>query len=348
VKALDAIGTLTAKELNKAFAEHEIEIIGLVGGSIDISMELERGTKKEGPVAFDDVFALVNDSLGSILGHLDSEIAKAASEFKKESLIRFRNLLANVGGAIEKAQRDVSPVARKKAIEGVQALVDGYAAAKTKFGIEDMPLNAFMDMLQETLTTEEPPTITSSMTKKLFAWSSEEESKGLSLQDAIETAADILMPEIEGIYNRYIEGINMAKEDLLGTVEETIPMQELELAYASEDNPNNLDCKANTVIIAPISPNDMYSSYDLSENNWELKEENGKKKLIINKDLKNLVTKRMNEFLKGAFQEGDVVNVDFGNSIATGTVQAYLGDKMYKVAVFGSTVTVPEVNLFKI
>ena len=72
------------------------------------------------------------------------------------------------------------------------------------------------------------------------------------------------------------------------------------------------------------------------------------KKIKINKDLKNLVTKRMNEFLKGAHSNGSVVHVDMEDHVVSGTVVAYLSNGNYKVACCGVEYEVPENRLFKI
>ena len=198
---------------------------------------------------------------------------------------------------------------------------------------------------------------------KLFANSEEQElvqdapAEGEEDYDAweadAEAAASALEADLEMIIKDAVDGYIAMSETISskygvesgeGEAEEApaeVPAGEL--VEASSNGKLDKTAEATTVI-APITPNDMYSSYDLSDNVWELKDN----KLTINKNLKNLVTKRMNEFLKGAYQEGDMVQVDLGNSITVGTVQAYLGNKTYKVALGGMVATVPEENLFKL
>jgi hypothetical protein len=81
-----------------------------------------------------------------------------------------------------------------------------------------------------------------------------------------------------------------------------------------------------------------FSHFDTSENKLEIVEgdgKDGKKKIIINKNLKNLVTKRIVEFAKGAHADGVKVHIDCDDHIAVGVIQSYIGNDSYSVRIEG-------------
>ena len=359
VKELKNLKTETGDKLADLFGKDkniQLFMAQVVKGSkVTIDVGLERRPSKEGPISFDEVATLMSDTGEAVIGHLNKQISDPKmDEGKKRVLEATKNKIISLDRAIKKAQADASAESRTAVAEAVKDLIGIYKQSKEKFHATDLNTQAFMDMLEDIAAGGQESVATLAPFHTLFV-TAEDSSEGLSPQDAAALWADSIWPDLETIYTSYGSAFDLAIDNFMEAAEsisteepEAAPVGEPELAFAADSNPDVIKRKAISDIVAPISPNDMYSSYDLSENSWELREENGTKKLVINKDLKNLVTKRMNEFLKGAYNEGDVVNVDFGNNIASGTVKEYLGDKNYKVAVSGNVFTVPEINLFKI
>lgn len=93
-----------------------------------------------------------------------------------------------------------------------------------------------------------------------------------------------------------------------------------------------------------------FDRFDMSQNRMEIVEgEDGKKRLVINKNLHNLVTKRIVDMFKGAHEDGEQVQVDLGDHLGMGTIQAYMGSGRYKVSVAeAGIVEVPADLIFKI
>lgn len=89
-----------------------------------------------------------------------------------------------------------------------------------------------------------------------------------------------------------------------------------------------------------------YAHFDMSENKLEIIEaEDGKKHIVINKNLKNLVTKRVVELAKGAYQKGSEVHIESDDYFSRGTVKAYLGSGVYRVDVGGIVMDVLAENI---
>lgn len=92
-----------------------------------------------------------------------------------------------------------------------------------------------------------------------------------------------------------------------------------------------------------------FDKFDASQNRLEIVEgEGGKRKLVINKGLKNLVSKKVREMMSGGFKCGDTVQVDFVDYVGFGTVKAYLGSGVYRVEVDGAIMEVPSKSVYGI
>jgi len=127
---------------------------------------------------------------------------------------------------------------------------------------------------------------------------------------------------------------------------EVVPMA----AAVEEDLLTNLQGTASAHTILERAASSEFSAHDKSKNKLEIIEgEDGKKKLVIRKSLRNLVYKKMQQALEGIFRPGDEVAIDVGHYIDGGTVTAYLGNGMYRVALqaTGAEVEVGEKNIFK-
>jgi hypothetical protein len=89
-----------------------------------------------------------------------------------------------------------------------------------------------------------------------------------------------------------------------------------------------------------------YDKFDVSKNKLEIVEgDDGKRKLVINKGLRNLVSKRVQDMLNGGYKCGDQVQVDMSDYLGLGTVKAYLGNGVYRVEVDGAVMEVPAKNV---
>ena len=89
-----------------------------------------------------------------------------------------------------------------------------------------------------------------------------------------------------------------------------------------------------------------FDKFDVSCNRLEIIEgEDGKRHLVINKGLRNLVSKRVREMLHGGFKCGDSVHVDLVDHMSLGVVKAYLGAGIYRIEVDGAVMEVPAKNV---
>lgn len=145
--------------------------------------------------------------------------------------------------------------------------------------------------------------------------------------------------QIDGLSNLYIEnkqGLEFLNQVLTDSPEEE-PEEapEGELAYAQSRKEKDMERKAGE-----------FDKFDVSKNRLEIVEgEDGKKKLVINKNLKSLVSQRVHERLVGGFKCGDSVQVDFVDYVGFGTVKAYIGGGVYRVEVDGAVMEVPAKNV---
>ena len=151
----------------------------------------------------------------------------------------------------------------------------------------------------------------------------------LAVED-FESNFDMILDVVERKYS------SESSEGLTSLVPSTAKLDMLMKKIAESLNPST------------VGSNGMYSYLDLSENTIGVREISGKQKIVINKDLKNLVTKRINEFIKGAHNCGAFVNVDMNGYISSGTVVAYMGNGNYKISCNGVDHTVPSDRIFKI
>ena len=89
-----------------------------------------------------------------------------------------------------------------------------------------------------------------------------------------------------------------------------------------------------------------FDQFDTSTNRLEIVEgEDGKRRLVLNKGLKSLVSRKVQEALVGGYKCGDSVQVDMIDYVGFGTVKAYLGKGVYRVEVDGAVMEVPAKNV---
>ena len=90
-----------------------------------------------------------------------------------------------------------------------------------------------------------------------------------------------------------------------------------------------------------------FDRFDVSMNRLEIVEgEDGKKRLVMNKGLKSLVSRRLQENMYGAYKCGDTVQVDFDDYLGFGTVKAYISSSSsYRIEVDGAVMEVPAKNV---
>lgn len=140
----------------------------------------------------------------------------------------------------------------------------------------------------------------------------------------------------------------------MGEIDQPAPAEEapaeapvMEEAPAEEKEP--VLTEQDQDITATADAKAFPSEHDMSGHKLEVAESDGKKHLIIKKDVKSKIQRKLKNHFKGAFHKGEAICVDFGDYIETGTVTAYLGDGKYKVAMNdGRALDVPSGNLFRI
>ncbi len=113
------------------------------------------------------------------------------------------------------------------------------------------------------------------------------------------------------------------------------PAAEMEAVPASLDTGLKAEAKA------------FPSEHDQSGNFLEVVEADGQKKLVVRKDVKSKISRKVAEHFSGAFNMNDAVVVDFGDYMAEGRIAGYEGDGMYAVAMNdGRKMRVPRASLF--
>lgn len=354
-----------SKLLHEFFKKDDVklQLANATGGKYVIQFRMERVHEK-GEVNFDELFELYDSMKGQIDAYLDEKIAELAGDEKKalpykelkKYLLKLRGIVAKTKSDMSQENLDASAVALKEVSDKFNSIMDQY-------GIEDVTMDAFADDMRSILQGkgEKMPQPSASL-DSLFVNAAEDvaEEAGSDVKEDAEKFVAAIWPGIMDIANSYVDNAALALENAVDEIEamsgapaeESEPEEEMGFAMPepamamAADKSNGLDKVADTV--TSTCPNDMYSHFDLSENTLEMIEEAGKKVLRVNKNLRNLVTKRMNEFFKGAYNAGDMVNVDREQGISCGTVKAYLGNNIYKISVDGSEIEVHEKNLFKI
>jgi len=188
--------------------------------------------------------------------------------------------------------------------------------------------------------------------KKVYAAQEAAEQEAIAAPEAagIEKYLDRLM-KIEDLLAEYNseseEEVSSNPFDSLGSMMDSA-WNKLKSYFSPEPAYAGLDEEKTIKQESSLMGTENYGHLDQSQNKL-VKSEDGSE-LIIDKDLKNLVSKRVKDLVKGAFGESESVNVDFGDYIGSGTVQAYLGDGVYRVAVslpYAGVIEVEEKNLLK-
>jgi hypothetical protein len=90
------------------------------------------------------------------------------------------------------------------------------------------------------------------------------------------------------------------------------------------------------------------SEHDLSGGFWDLieAEEEGHQKIVINKDLRSRITKKLKDMHKGAYKPGQVVCLDTGDRIVEASIKQYVGEGNYDVEAGGVIYRAPAKAIF--
>ena len=353
------------------------------GSHVDFQVTMNKPNVKQigvsGDIDLDELISVL-DKQQEIVPYLDSLLAESSNDVEtaqasgnetalekaKQKQAGYKSLsmfIKDIGIHSAAIRRATDPATQELKAKELLDVVNQYKTVMDQAGIKDFKLDEFADRLWSLLekNAAKPEPVAPVEKRKssysllgLFASMEnpdqiEDPPAEASSTEVITEIVDIIWPQIMEAYDEYESVFVNALDELeaeLGGVS-MAPERELAGVGAGADD-NDFDRTASIDIVTPLSPNTMYSHYDMSENKLEMCDDNGQAKIRIHKNLRNLVTKRINEFFKGAYQEGAVVNVDFGSHIAVGTVQAYLGNGNYRIASESGTVEVSENKLFKI
>lgn len=340
---------------------------------IAVSYSIKTPRLKTSPEDFLKLFQPVAkefmDYVNYVIEGLNPENPKHAYIIKRYTLLR--DGITNLENLISRAYGKVDPKQFAQVIEDVKEQIEmfdsywGQMAETDEFfaSMKDLNLDKVLEVLDDAMkTSEQTPYRGASIMDNLTRYAAEaiDSEDTATLESTLNEIADQGIAEFNATFDAHMSEYNSLVSELKSALEskpqtgseimeELAPekVEEPELAGVAGQE-DKLDRTAAIEVTPALRPNDMYSNFDLSENTLELRQEGDKKKLYVNKTLKNLITKRIHEMFKGAYKEGDMVSVEYREGISVGTVKAYLGSKMYKVSISGEEVTTHEDKLFKI
>ena len=183
-----------------------------------------------------------------------------------------------------------------------------------------------------------------------------------SYLDALESASEVLAAVEESVtsmsedYSAFAEGLadidvpsaapsqsEEAPQEGGGFMDWLMPAApespELAPAPAGSDNP--------WIIERDADLKQFPSEHDVAGSSWEMVEAEGKKQIVIRKDLKSRVKRKLTDMRKGSFKAEESVGIDFGDYIGTGTVKEYIGDGVYRVVSAGQSMKIPGKYIFR-
>lgn len=349
---LDENADSVAKDLNNVlFSANKknqiaMELAALIESAyVNVEMELRKTPRHQ--VDIEEFISITKDMAPALMENLRLQMA-GANDYKRKMLTHLIKGIENLDRFVDTIRSYSKPEADRELAERLRAIKQAWTTAKTETGFEDLNVQQFVDTLQDSIKEMK---ISSSLAVRAEELFSEEGQESAPAEDQVssvsERIAGEIWPQLETTYNKYAAGYELALQkfeealdSIMGMESAETPEEEPEVApdfsmaepafsFAADDG--KMSRTADSEVVAPMSPNDMYSNFDLSENRLELREEGGRKKLYVNKDLKNLITKRMNEFTKGAFKEGEMVLLDLDDRIVRATVTGYNGGDIYGV-----------------
>lgn len=169
------------------------------------------------------------------------------------------------------------------------------------------------------------------------------------------------MDELMGEAAELATGMAAGMEELADSVQELSSMEGYEDMSAEQPaeemaQPEMSEAPAEEMEAVPAAQGDnglkaeakaFPSEHDQSGNFLEVVEADGQKKLVVRKDVKSKISRKVAEHFSGAFNMNDAVVVDFGDYMADGRIAGYEGDGIYAVAMNdGRKMRVPSASLF--
>lgn len=294
-------------------------------------------------------FRMAKDNAGKLIpSGLGQEVASDIIQSDTEAFDVLKELLKAVTAVKVRIEGHRGFQIRTPPTKSKGSPVDVSVQEKAKEAVEEMK-KSVRPSTEEPSAESDETEVKSSLNKYAESENSEMSGSLSGEISSLKNAADILrqgsalvdvfsgwIKDVAGLSNFIptmeivLNSIENAKAAGSEKAAPAMEMGELALASASQDG----DAMNRTA--------GEFDKFDASSNRLEIVEgENGKRKLVVNKGLKNLVSKKIQEMLYGGFKCGDSVQVDLVDHLGFGTVKAYLGSGVYRVEVDGAVMEVP-------